>query len=118
MEVEGRIIEVLAVQKSAEGAAKAWTKVDFIVETEGQYPKKVCINSFNGKIPESQLVVGNKVKVSVNIESKEFNGKWYTTVNAWKMEVLEAAQQQSYAPPSQQAPFAAGEDNTASDLPF
>lgn len=112
MEVEGKIIEVLAVQKSAEGAAKSWTKVDFIVETESQYPKKICINSFNEKIPSSQLVVGSKVKVDINLESREYNGKWYTTVSAWKMEVLyqvpntpDAQEQPASNPNYQEPPF-------------
>lgn len=122
MEVEGIIIQVLPTEKSKPEAAKAWTKVDFIVETEGQYPKKVCINSFNDKIPPSQLAIGNKVKVDVNLESREYNGKWYTTVSAWKMEVISSngntPQAQPYTQPTNSQPFAATTADPNGDLPF
>ena len=118
MEVEGIIIAVLPVQNSVEGAAKAWSKQDFIIETEGQYPKKVCINSFNGKIPSSQLVVGSKMKVDVNLESREFNGKWYTTVSAWKAELIGSAAQTQPSQQAKPAPFPVVSENPVDDLPF
>lgn len=58
-----------------------------IVETDGQYPKKICISVWGDKINEDQLKVGNRLKIDFDVESREYNTKWYTDVKAWKIEV-------------------------------
>lgn len=62
-----------------------------IVETDGQYPKKICISVWGDKINESQLKVGNRLKIDFDVESREYNGRWYTDVKAWKVELEGAA---------------------------
>ena len=66
-----------------------WRKQDIIVETEGQYPKKICLSIWGDKINEKQLVIGNNLDISFELESREFNGKWYTDVKAWKINLTE-----------------------------
>jgi hypothetical protein len=58
-----------------------WKKQDMIVETDGQYPKKICISVWGEKINEDQL------KIDFDVESREYSGWWYTDVKAWKIEV-------------------------------
>lgn len=58
-----------------------------IVETDGQYPKKICISVWGDKINEDQLKVGNRLKIDFDVESREYNSRWYTDVKAWKVEV-------------------------------
>ena len=58
------------------------------METEGQFPKKICISIWGDKINESQLKIGNNLKIDFDIESREYNSKWYTDVKAWKIEVV------------------------------
>lgn len=58
-----------------------------IVETDGQFPKKICISVWGDKINEDQLKVGNRLKIDFDVESREYNGRWYTDVKAWKIEV-------------------------------
>ena len=102
MELEGIIIKVLPTENGTSGAGKDYTKCEFIVETEGQYPKKVAITNFNEKVPTSQLILGAKVKAHINLESRESKEKWYTSVNVWKLEVLSAVtatQQSPIVPP-------------------
>ena len=41
MEINGKIIELLE-EKSGESAKGTWRKQEYILETDGQYPKKVC----------------------------------------------------------------------------
>lgn len=55
------------------------------METSGQYPKKVCISIWGDKINESVLNVGTMLNISFDVESREFNGRWYTDVKAWKV---------------------------------
>jgi hypothetical protein len=64
-----------------------WRKQDIIVETDGQYPKKVCISIWGDKINEGQLQIGNLLQIDFDIESREYNNKWYTDIKAWKIEL-------------------------------
>lgn len=124
MEIEGKIIQKLDPQTGT-SAKGEWKKQDFIVETQEQFPKKVCIGVFNDKIPLDSFNVGTQVKVYVNVESREFNGKWYTNVNGWKIE-LQGDSPDTSAPgniPPPPPPPSAGDDwnkgeDGGDDLPF
>lgn len=83
MEIKGKIIAVLE-EKSGEGKNGTWKSQDAVLETTGQYPKKVVFNMYGDKI--IQLSVGDEVVVSFDVESKEFNGRWFTNLKAWKIE--------------------------------
>jgi hypothetical protein len=87
MELTGKIIQILPIQqgKSAKGE---WQKQDFIVETQEQYPKKICISVWNNKI-EINSLSDKLVKVFIYLESREYNDRWYTDVKAWKVEILD-----------------------------
>ena len=84
MELTGKLIQVLPLQ-TGQGKNGEWRKQDIIVETEGQYPKKVCISVWGDKIDESQLREGNTLNISFDVESREYNGRWYTDCKAWKI---------------------------------
>jgi hypothetical protein len=86
MQLTAKLIQLLPLQTGT-GKNGEWKKQDIIVETDGEYPKKVCISIWGEKINESQLIVGNTLIIDLNIESKEFSGKWYTEIKAWKIEV-------------------------------
>lgn len=117
MELTGKIIQLLPEQ-SGQSARGDWRKQEYILETEGQYPKKVCFMAWGDKIDEFKLKEGDEVIVSINIESREFNGRWYTDVKAWKIQRGNAAEsqaapsQQAEPPPSDAPPF------TDEDIPF
>ena len=68
-------------------------KQDLIVETEGQYPKIVCISIWGKKINEAQLQIGGLLKIDFDIESREYNCKWYIDIKAWKIDVLDTSVQ-------------------------
>ncbi len=87
MEIKGTITNILPVRLGTTKSDKDWTRQDFIIETKETYPKKICITEMNGKCNLSSYTEGSEVTVSVNIESREYNGNWYTSVNAWKIEL-------------------------------
>ncbi len=94
MELEGRIARKLPVQTGT-SARGAWAKQEFILEyQEGNFPSQVCMNVWgDDKVKElDKYQVGDKVKVSVNLSSREYNGRWYTDVRAWRIEPAGAAQ--------------------------
>jgi hypothetical protein len=91
MELTGKITQLLAPQ-SGEGKNGKWEKQEYVIETSGsKFPKSVCVAVWNEKIGEFGLKIGDEVTASIEIESREFNGKWYTNVQAWKVEKRAAA---------------------------
>ena len=88
MELIGKIIQVLPLQSGTSKAGNAWKKQEYILETLGtQYPRKVCFNLFGDNVDKFPMQVGQDVTVSIDIESREFNGRWYTDVRGmWSME--------------------------------
>ena len=84
MEISGKIIELLP-EKSGESANGGWRKQEFILETEAQYPKKICFMVWGDKIDEFKIQQGENLEVSIDVESREYNGRWYTDVKAWKV---------------------------------
>lgn len=97
MQLTAKLIQVLPLQTGT-GKNGQWKKQDIIVETEGQYPKKICVSIWGERIDDNQLQVNNMLKLEFDVESREFNGKWYTDVKAWKVDVASAGSSGSSAP--------------------
>jgi len=116
MEISGRIHQMLPVQ-TGQGKNGTWKKQEFILETGDTYPKKVCIAVWGDKIDLGSYKPGDNVEVSFDVESREYNGRWYTDVKAWK---ITGKQQEGSAPVApapahgNDMPPASGDD----DLPF
>ena len=88
LEIEGRIVSKLNVQ-SGTSARGAWEKQEFIVELqEGNFPSNVCMNVWGAdKVRDlEKYQVGDRVKIAFNLSSREYNGRWYTDVRAWRIE--------------------------------
>ena len=86
MELIGKIVQVLPLQSGTSKAGNPWQKQEYILETLGtQYPRKVCFNLFGDNVNKFPLQVGQEVTVSIDVESLESNGRWYTDVRAWNV---------------------------------
>jgi hypothetical protein len=108
MEIRGRIIQVLPMASGTSKSGNAWKKQEYVLETLDQYPRKVCFNLFGDRVDQYPVQVGEEVLVSFDLESREFNGRWYTDVRAWKIDKADAVPQAPvYGDPSQQAPYGA-----------
>jgi hypothetical protein len=86
MQFTAKLVQILPLQ-TGEGKNGPWKKQDIIVETKGEYPKKVCVSVWGDKMPKENLQPGSLLDISFDLESREFNGKWYSDVKAWKVEV-------------------------------
>ena len=107
MELIGKIIQILPLQEGVSKAGNPWKKQEYILETLGtQYPRKVCFNLFGDNVDKFPMQVGQDVTVSIDIESREFNGRWYTDVRAWN--VLNGVQLAATPAPAQPAAPAPG----------
>jgi hypothetical protein len=117
MDVKGKVIQLLQEQTGA-GKKGTWRKQEFIVETQGQYPKKVCLSMWGDKIQQFNVSVGDMVSASVELESREYNGRWYTEARAWKVEKQGNSGGGYSAPPAYDTFDAASSSQSSDDLPF
>ena len=116
MQLTAKLVQLLPLQTGT-GKNGQWKKQDIIVETDGTYPKKVCISIWGDKINESVLKIGEQLSVSFDVESREYNGKWYTDVKAWKIEPATASNT-AKAKADDQPYFEEGQMESKDDLPF
>lgn len=109
MEQTGTIKKILPARSGTGGkSGKPWMAQSFILEVKtgehGQYKKDQMYEIFGEeKIKDAQLFEGKVVKVSFDIEAHEYEGRWYNSVRAWKVEAVQPAgqayqQQQQYRP--------------------
>lgn len=82
-EITGKIIAVLPTKSGTSARGTQWSSQTAVIETQEQYPKKVAFDVLGDKIAEFNLQVGEEVTVSFDINAREFNGKWFNSVNAW-----------------------------------
>ncbi len=128
MEITGKIIAVLPIQGGISKAGNEWKKQEYVLETHDQFPRKVCFQIFGGdRIAQANIQAGEELIVSFDIDSREYQGRWFTNINAWKVERPMATQPQaapaaeSFVPPT---PVTApsmpdfGPANPIDDLPF
>lgn len=86
MEVKGKIIQVLELQSGTSKAGNPWRKQEYVLETLDAYPKKVHFDFFGDRIDQYPLNLGDTVILSFDIESREYQGRWFTSIRGWKAE--------------------------------
>ena len=109
MEIQGTITHVLDT-RTGSGQKGDWTVYNYVLETSGQYPKSIAFEVFN---TDHGLRVGDSITAQINLESREYNGKWYTAVKAYKVDHKSAGVHESVVPPRPEM-----EDDESVDLPF
>lgn len=85
LEITGKVIEVLAEQ-SGTSRNGDWRKQEFILEIPGQYPRQVCVVQWGDNIEKFGITTGETITAHIDLQSREYNGRWYTDVKAWKVE--------------------------------
>ena len=105
MQLSTKLTQILPIQTGT-GNTGEWKKQDIIVEIQNNNElniifgqriagaeKKLCISIWDDKINQDQLKIGDLLKIDFDIESREFNNKWYTDIKAWKIEVASTSAQ-------------------------
>lgn len=127
MEITGKIIAVLPEQGGISKTGNEWKKQEYVLETHDQYPKKVCFQIFGAdRIAQAAIQPGEELTVSFDIDSREYQGRWFTNINAWKVDrpaanSPEGMTPDNFAPSSAPTAPAApdfGPANPVDDLPF
>lgn len=87
MEITGKIIAVLPERGGVSKTGNEWKMQEYVLETHEQYPRKICFNVFGAdKIAQFNIQVGEEMTVSFDINAREYNGRWYNDIRAWKVE--------------------------------
>ncbi len=123
MEFVGVVYRIMP-QQSGTSARGQWQKQEVIFEQPDEFSRKVCVTFFGDRVQDAAtLQVGEKVNVSCNIESREYNGRWYTDVRAWRIQKVQP-EQPAAAPIPDLPPFETAEPampvggDQFDDLPF
>ncbi len=107
MEIEGRIINVLPKQEGVSSrTGNHWASQEYVIETHENYPKKCCFRVFGeDRIAAMNIQAGEELRVSFDIDAREYQGRWYNSVNAWKVDRIDPAAAQAAQPGAQPAPM-------------
>lgn len=126
MELAGKVIAVLEPRGGVSKNGNEWNVQEYVIETHDQYPRRMCFDVFGAdKIQQFNIQVGEELNVFFDIDAREWQGRWFNSIRAWKVERVGAAQQMppmdAPFPPMNAAPaapvdFAASDEKD--DLPF
>lgn len=90
MEIEGKIIVVIPAREGTSARGTQWKSQDYVIETHEQYPKKCCFNVFGeDRINLFNIQSGEELRVSFDIDAHEYQGRWYNSLRAWKVERID-----------------------------
>ena len=98
MEITGKITHAFPEVSGTSKAGNTWKKREYVLETQETYPRKVFFDFFGERADQYPLTVGQMVKLSFDIESREYNGKWYTSIRGWKAESADGSAMAAAAP--------------------
>lgn len=127
LSVDGVITMVLPIETGQKKDGGEWRKGGFIVETKGRYPKQVQFDVWNDRLEAMVFAEGMVVRVSFDVQSREWEGRWYTDLRAWKILDLEKEtkdmasdrpRQAPAAPANEPWPTEAPSTEVEDDLPF
>lgn len=130
MELTGKAIAALPVKSGvSQRTGEQWQSREYVIETQEQYPKRICFEVFGtDKLKEFNIRNNDLIKVHFDITAREYNGKWYNSVRAWKVEHVNqdgseagatANQVSAPAPQTPSTPVAAPTTQESDDdLPF
>ena len=104
MEIVGKVVQ-LGTLTEGNSPRGPWKKQELIIETLEQFPKKICLMCWGDRVNEANsFFVGQTIKAQIRIESREFNGKWYTDVTAFRLEIDQPTAQPVSQQPMNQMP--------------
>ena len=97
LEVKGIVVKVLEVESGTSKAGKEWKKQSFVINNGNEFNPEICFSVFGeDKLQSvSDLIDGEEVTVHFNLSSREYNGKYYHSIDAWRIEKGSSAENAS-----------------------
>ena len=123
MEIKGKVILALPEQSGVSKNGNSWKKREYVLETFDNYPKKIHFDLFGERADQYPINVGENITLSFDIESREYNGRWYTSIRGWKVDKDNGVAAAPAAPaangiPAPPMPEFTMPGNSDEDIPF
>lgn len=86
LQVNGRCVKVFETQYKSKKDGQVHNKHHFVIEVQdGNFTKNVCFTVLDDvRWSKMGVVEGGTYNVSFDVSSREYNGNWYTDINAWR----------------------------------
>lgn len=89
MDIQGKVKCILPEKTGTSSKGREWKSREFVIETDGQYPKRVCLECQGGKIDQlNDIKEGDIVAARFDIDANEWHGKWFNRFSCWKVEKM------------------------------
>ena len=87
LKVKGKIVKILEVEKGTSKAGKDWQKQNFVIDTGAKYNPEICFQLFGDEKVDMlrNFGEGQEVQVHFNVSSREYNGRYFHNLDAWKI---------------------------------
>jgi len=86
MQITGNIKQIQELVTGTSKAGKQWTKKTIVITTADKYPQDIPVDFLGESVEQiNNFQVGNPVTVDINIRGNEYNGKYYVSINGWKI---------------------------------
>jgi len=97
MKVSGKLVKFLEVQKGTSKAGKEWMKQEFVLNTGDDYNPEICVSVFGKEKVDGlkQFSEGQELEVEVNVYSREWKGRYFHSIDAWKIDVAGGESQEN-----------------------
>ncbi|MCQ2374395.1 MAG: DUF3127 domain-containing protein [Salinivirgaceae bacterium] len=122
LELEGKLTKILPAATGQGKNGTNWFRQDFVIEIAGQYPTNVCFSIWGDKVNINNFQIGDEIKVSFDVNSREYQDKWYTSLRPWKIERAGAQAQNNasaWNPSTEPTPMPTSDlPQPENDLPF
>tara|TARA_B100001758_G_C18260188_1_gene530621 strand:+ start:154 stop:510 length:357 start_codon:yes stop_codon:yes gene_type:complete len=116
LSIKGKLVKKLSIESGTSQAGKEWKKQSFIVDTGSQYNPEICFQLFGDEKISllKQHEEGSQIEVSFNLSSREYNGRYFHNIDAWRIEDLDSVKSNN----SNEAPEFNTPNTEEDDLPF
>ena len=120
LSVKGTIKQKLDVEQGTSKAGKEWKSQSFVVNTGAQYNPDICFKLFGEEKIQmlDNVNDGDEVEVAFNLSSREWNGRWFTSADAWKIDKVSAGSSSSETVDDSDVPVFENKQTEEDDLPF
>ena len=126
IKIVGTIEKLMPISKGISAAGREWVKQDIVMSmTNGQFVKHLAATVMGQeRIDNFKLRVGDNIVAYLDIDAREYNSRWYNSINIWRVERVGSngnqtqSNQQYYEQKTQQQHTNAGAQNNVNDLIF
>ncbi len=100
-DVVGVLTQKLPTQSGTSAKGNAWERTDIILslDSNGNFPINLCIELFGERAHiADNIPLNSRVRVGINLSSREFNGRWFSSIRGWRIELDNGMQPQMQQP--------------------